>query len=163
VLFRSVAMNINLTLISQAIAFAVFIWFTVKFVWPPMLAAITERQKKIEEGLAAAERSKRDLELAQARSTDTLREAREKSTEMIGGAERQAAHIIEEARTEATKIIGMARVAAEGEATVAAQRAKEGLRDQVALLAVAGAEKILRREVNAQVHSELLASLKSEL
>ena len=89
-------MNINLTLISQAIAFAVFIWFTVKFVWPPMLTAITERQKKIEEGLAAAERSKKDLELAQARSTDTLREAREKSTEMIGGAERQAAHIIED-------------------------------------------------------------------
>lgn len=156
-------MNINLTLISQAIAFAVFIWFTVKFVWPPMLTAITERQKKIEEGLAAAERSKKDLELAQVRSTDTLREAREKSTEMIGGAERQAAHIIEDARTEATKIISMARVAAEGEATVAAQRAKENLRDQVALLAVAGAEKILRREVNAQVHSELLASLKSEL
>ena len=156
-------MNINLTLISQAIAFAVFIWFTVKFVWPPMLTAITERQKKIEEGLAAAERSKKDLELAQARSTDTLREAREKSTEMIGGAERQAAHIIEDARAEATRIISLARVAAEGEATVAAQRAKENLRDQVALLAVAGAEKILRREVNAQVHSELLASLKSEL
>lgn len=156
-------MNINLTLISQAIAFAVFIWFTVKFVWPPMLTAITERQKKIEEGLAAAERSKKDLELAQARSTDTLREAREKSTEMIGGAERQAAHIVEDARAEAARIISLARVAAEGEATVAAQRAKENLRDQVALLAVAGAEKILRREVNAQVHSEMLASLKSEL
>lgn len=156
-------MNINLTLISQAIAFAVFIWFTVKFIWPPMLTAITERQKKIEEGLAAAERSKKDLELAQARSTDTMREAREKSTEMIGGAERQAAHIVEDARAEAARIISLARVAAEGEATVAAQRAKESLRDQVALLAVAGAEKILRREVNAQVHSELLASLKSEL
>jgi len=156
-------MNINLTLISQAIAFAVFIWFTVKFVWPPMLTAITERQKKIEEGLAAAERSKKDLELAQARSTDTLREAREKSTEMIGGAERQAAHIVEDARAEAARLISLARVAAEGEATVAAQRAKESLRDQVALLAVAGAEKILRREVNAQVHNELLASLKSEL
>lgn len=156
-------MNINLTLISQAIAFAVFIWFTVKFVWPPMLTAITDRQKKIEEGLAAAERSKKDLELAQARSTDTLREAREKSTEMVGGAERQAAHIVEEARAEAARIISQARVAAEGEAAVAAQRAKESLRDQVALLAVAGAEKILRREVNAQVHSELLASLKSEL
>ena len=156
-------MNINLTLISQAIAFAIFIWFTVRFIWPPMLTAITERQKKIEEGLAAAERSKKDLELAQARSTDTLREAREKSTEMIGGAERQAAHIVEDARAEGARIISLARVAAEGEATVAAQRAKENLRDQVALLAVAGAEKILRREVNAQVHSELLASLKSEL
>ncbi len=156
-------MNINLTLISQAIAFAVFIWFTVKFVWPPMLTAITERQKKIEEGLAAAERSKRDLELAQHRSTDTLREAREKCTEMIGGAERQAAHIIEDARAESVRIVNQARIAAEGEAGVAAQRAKESLRDQVAQLAVAGAEKILRREVNAQVHAELLASLKSEL
>ncbi|MEK7737212.1 MAG: F0F1 ATP synthase subunit B [Pseudomonadota bacterium] len=156
-------MNINLTLISQAIAFAFFIWFTVRFVWPPMLTAITERQKKIEEGLAAAERSKRDLELAQHRSTDTLREARERSTEMIGGAERQSAHIIEDARAEAARIVNQARLAAEGEAAVAAQRARESLRDQVAQLAVAGAEKILRREVNPQVHAELLASLKSEL
>ncbi|MBI3523778.1 MAG: F0F1 ATP synthase subunit B [Betaproteobacteria bacterium] len=156
-------MNINLTLISQAIAFAVFIGFTAKFVWPQMLTAITERQKKIEEGLAAAERSKHDLELAQHRSTDTLREAREKSTEMIGGAERQAAHIIEDARAEAVRIVNQARIAAEGEAEVAAQRARESLRDQVAQLAVAGAEKILRREVNPQVHAELLASLKSEL
>jgi F-type H+-transporting ATPase subunit b len=156
-------MNINLTLISQAIAFAIFIWFTAKFIWPPMLAAIAERQKKIEEGLAAAERSKKDLELAQHRSSDTLREAREKSTEMVGGAERQAAHIVEEARAEAGRIINQAREAAEGEAAVAAQRAREGLRDQVANLAVAGAEKILRREVNAQAHADLLAALKSEL
>lgn len=156
-------MNINLTLISQAIAFAIFIWFTVKFVWPPMLTAIAERQKKIEEGLAAAERSKKDLELAQHRSADALREAREKSTEMTGGAERQAAHIVEEARAEATRIINQAREAAEGEAATAAQRARENLRDQVANLAVAGAEKILRREVNAQAHADLLAALKSEL
>jgi len=156
-------MNINLTLISQAIAFAIFIWFTAKFVWPPMLTAISERQKKIEEGLAAAERSKKDLELAQNRSADALRDAREKSTEMVGGAERQAAHIVEDARAEAARIINQAREAAEGEAAVAAQRAKEGLREQVASLAVAGAEKILRREVNAQVHADLLAALKSEL
>ena len=127
------------------------------------MTAIAERQKKIEEGLAAAERSKQDLELAQQRSTDSLREAREKSTEMIGGAERQAAHIVEEARAEATRIINQAREAAEGEAVVAAQRAKESLRDQVANLAVAGAEKILRREVNAQAHADLLVALKSEL
>lgn len=156
-------MNINLTLFSQAAAFAIFIWFTAKFVWPPLLTAITERQKKIEEGLAAAERSKKDLELAQARSTDTLREAREKSTEMVGAAERQAAHIIEESRAEANRIVNQARIAAEGEAGVAAQRAREHLRDEVARLAVAGAEKILRREVNAQVHAELLTALKTEL
>jgi F-type H+-transporting ATPase subunit b len=148
---------------SQAIAFAIFIWFTRKFVWPPLLTAITERQKKIEEGLAAAERSKKDLELAQVRSTDALREAREKSTEMIGAAERQATSIAEEARAEANRIIQQAREAAEGEAALAAQRAREGLRDQVAQLAVAGAEKILRREVNAQAHADLLAGLKAEL
>ena len=156
-------MDIGITMFSQAIAFAIFIWFTVKFVWPPLLTAITERQKKIEEGLAAAERSKKDLELAQVRSTDALREAREKSTEMIGVAERQAALIAEEARNEANRIISQARQAAEGEAALAAQRAREGLRDQVAHLAVAGAEKILRREVNAQAHADLLSALKSEL
>ena len=102
-------MNINLTLISQAIAFAIFIWFTAKFVWPPLMTAIAERQKKIEEGLAAAERSKQDLELAQQRSTDSLREAREKSTEMIGGAECQAAHIVEEAIVDITNDFKIAR------------------------------------------------------
>jgi F-type H+-transporting ATPase subunit b len=155
--------DIGITMFSQAIAFAIFIWFTVKFVWPPLLTAITERQQKIEDGLAAAERSKKDLELAQVRSTDSLREAREKSTEMIGAAERQASSITEEARAEATRIISQAREAAEGEAAVAAQRAKESLRDQVAHLAVAGAEKILRREVNAQAHADLLDALKAEL
>lgn len=156
-------MDIGLTMISQAISFAIFIWFTVKFVWPPLLTAITERQQKIEEGLAAAERSKKDLELAQARSTDALREAREKSAEMIGAAERRASAIAEEARAEANRIISQAREAAEQEAGLATQRAREGLRDQVAHLAVAGAEKILRREVNAQAHADLLAELKKEL
>lgn len=156
-------MDIGLTMISQAISFAIFIWFTVKFVWPPLLTAITERQQKIEEGLAAAERSKKDLEFAQVRSTDALREAREKSADMIGAAERRAAAIAEEARAEANRIIAQAREAAEQEADIAAQRAREGLRDQVAQLAVAGAEKILRREVNAQAHADLLAELKKEL
>ena len=156
-------MDIGITMFSQAIAFAIFVWFTAKFFWPPLLTAITERQKKIEEGLAAADRAKKDLELAQAHSTDALREAREKSTEMIGAAERQATSIAEDARAEANRIIAQAREAAEGEAAMAAQRAREDLRDQVAKLAVAGAEKILRREVNAQAHADLLTALKSEL
>jgi F-type H+-transporting ATPase subunit b len=155
--------DIGLTMISQAISFSIFIWFTVKFVWPPLLTAITERQQKIEAGLAAAERSKKDLELAQARSTDALKEAREKSSEMISAAERQASAIAEEARAEANRIISQAREAAEQEAGIATQRAREGLRDQVAQLAVAGAEKILRREVNAQAHADLLTALKQEL
>lgn len=156
-------MNINLTLISQAIAFAIFIWFTAKFVWPPLLGAIEARQKTIEDGLAAAERSKKDLELAQLRSTEKLREAREKSADMVGASERQASQILEDARLEATRIINQAREAAEAEAAVAAQRAKEDLRDQVAKLAVAGAEKILRKEINPQAHADLLANLKQEL
>jgi F-type H+-transporting ATPase subunit b len=156
-------MNINATLLGQSIMFVMFVWFCMKFVWPPVVGALEARKKQIADGLAAAERSKKDLELAQARSRDTLREAREKSTEMIGAAEQQAAHIVEEARSEANRLINHARELAEGEAGAAAQRAKESLRDQVAHLAVAGAEKILRREVDAKVHAELLTALKSEL
>jgi F-type H+-transporting ATPase subunit b len=156
-------MNINATLLGQTIMFIMFVWFCMKFVWPPIVGALDARRKQIADGLAAAERSKKDLELAQARSRDTLREAREKSTEMIGAAEQQAAHIVEEARAEATRVVNHARELAEGEAAVAAQRAKEALRDQVAQLAVAGAEMILRREVDAGVHAALLATLKTEL
>ena len=156
-------MNINATLLGQTIMFVMFVWFCMKFVWPPVIAALEARKKQIADGLAAAERGKQDLELAQARSRDTLREAREKSTEMIGAAEQQAAHIVEEARSEANRLINHARELAEGEAGAAAQRAKEALRDQVAHLAVAGAEKILRREVDAKVHAELLTALKLEL
>jgi len=156
-------MNINATLLGQTIMFIMFVWFCMKFVWPPVMGALEARKKQIADGLAAAERSKHDLELAQARSRDTLREAREKATDTIGAAERQAAHILEEARGEATRLINHAREVAEGEAGAAAQRAKEALRDQVAQLAVAGAAKILRREVDAKVHADLLAALKAEL
>jgi F-type H+-transporting ATPase subunit b len=156
-------MNINATLLGQSIMFVMFVWFCMKFIWPPVIGALEARKKQISDGLAAAERSKKDLELAQARSRDTLREAREKSTEMIGAAEQQAAHIVEESRAEANRLVNHARELAEGEAGAAAQRAKESLRDQVALLAVAGAEKILRREVDAKAHADLLTALKSEL
>ncbi len=156
-------MNINATLLGQTIMLIMFVWFCMKFVWPPIVGALDARKKLIADGLAAAERSKKDLELAQARSRDTRREAREKSTELIGAAEQQAAHIVEEARAEATRLVNHAREMAEGEAAAAAQRAKEALRDQVAALAVAGAAKILRREVDAKVHADLLASLKTEL
>jgi F-type H+-transporting ATPase subunit b len=156
-------MNINATLLGQTIMFVMFVMFCMKFVWPPIMQALDARRQQIEDGLAAAERSKKDLELAQARSKETLRDAREKSVEIVGAAEHQAAHLLEEARGEAGRIVSQARTAAEGEAAVASQRAKEALRDQVAHLAVAGAERILRREINPQVHAELLAALKSEL
>jgi F-type H+-transporting ATPase subunit b len=156
-------MNINLTLISQAIAFAIFIWFSVKFVWPPMRTAIENRQKTIAEGLAAAERGKLDLELAARRSTDVLRETKEKSADIVAQAERRGQQIIEEAKTaariEADKVV----VAAKAEIDQEAERAKQVLRERVAELAVAGAEKILRREINAGVHADMLTALKQEL
>ena len=156
-------MNINATLLGQSIMFIMFVWFCMRYVWTPIVGALDERRKQIADGLAAAERSKKDLELAQARSRDTLREAREKSAELISAAEKQATHILEEARGEAGRLINHAREVAEGEAGVAAQRAREALRDQVAQLAVAGAARILRREVDAKVHAALLAELQSEL
>jgi len=156
-------MNINLTLVSQAFAFAIFIWFTVKFIWPPLMRATEARQKRIADGLAAAERGKLDLELAQKKATEEMRKARESSTELRDLAEKQAAQLVDEARQGGTRIIALARLAAEAEATAATQRAKEALRERVADLAVAGAERILRREIDAKQHADLLGALKQEL
>jgi F-type H+-transporting ATPase subunit b len=156
-------MNINLTLISQAVAFAIFIWFTVRFVWPPLRTAIDNRQKTIAEGLAAGERGKHDLELAARRSADVLRETKEKSADVLAQAERRAQQIVEDAkaaaRVEADKVV----VSAKAEIAQEAERAKQVLRERVAELAVAGAEKILRREVSAAAHAEMLSALKLEL
>lgn len=156
-------MNLNATLFAQLVVFFILAWFTMKFVWPPIMKALDERAKKIADGLAAADKAKSDLSLAEKRAVDELRKARESGAEVRSGAERQAAKIVDEARQEAARIIAQAREAAGEEAGAAFQRAKEALRDQVAQLAVAGAERILRREINAQVHAELLANLKSEL
>lgn len=156
-------MNINFTLVAQAIAFAIFIWFTVRFVWPPLMRAVEDRQQRIADGLAAADRGKQELELAQRRANDEMRKARESTSELRANAERQAAQLIDEARQEAARIIAQARAAADAEAAAAAQRVKELLREQVAELAVAGAERILRKEIDAKRHAELLTQLKQEL
>ena len=156
-------MNLNATLFAQLVVFFVLAWVTMKFVWPPLMKAIDERAQKIADGLAAADKAKTDLALAEKRATEELRHARESAAELRGGAEKQASQLVDEARAEAARIIAAARVAAEAEAGAAAQRAKEVLRDHVAQLAVAGAEKILRKEINAQAHADLLAQLKSEL
>ena len=156
-------MNLNATLVAQLVVFFILAWFTMKFVWPPIMKALDERAKKIADGLAAADKAKSDLSLAEKRAVEELRKAREAGADVRSGAERQGAKIIDDARQEATRIIAQAREAAGEEAGAAFQRAKEALRDQVAQLAVAGAERILRREINAQVHAELLANLKSEL
>ena len=156
-------MNLNATLIAQLVVFFILAWVTMKFVWPPIVKALDERAKKIADGLAAADKAKSDLAHAEKKVVEELRKARESATDVRAAAEKQSAVFLDEARAEAARIIAQAREAAEAEAGVAAQRAKEALRDQVAHLAVAGAEKILRKEINAQAHADLLANLKQEL
>jgi F-type H+-transporting ATPase subunit b len=155
--------NLNATLFAQLLVFFILAWFTMKFVWPPIMKALDERAQKIADGLAAADKAKTDLALAERRASDELRKARESAAEFRGGAEKQVAQLIEEARAQSVRIVAAAREAAETEAAAASQRAREALREHVAQLAVAGAEKILRREINAQNHAELLGQLKSEL
>lgn len=156
-------MNLNATLFAQLVVFLILAWFTMKFVWPPIMKALDERAGKIADGLAAADKAKADLAHAEKKAADELRKARESAAEFRSGAEKQVAQLLEEARGEAARIVSAAREAAEAEAGTASQRAKEALREHVAVLAVVGAERILRREINAQAHAELLTQLKSEL
>jgi len=155
--------NINATLFVQIAVFVALWWFTAKFVWPPITKSLDERSKRIADGLAAADKAKSELALAERRVADELKKARDGAAEVRSGAERQAGVLIEEARAEAGRIIATAKKAAEEEAALAAQRAKDQLRDQVAELAVAGAERILRHEIDANRHAELLSNLKNEL
>jgi F-type H+-transporting ATPase subunit b len=156
-------MNITLTLIAQAVAFALFIWFTVKFIWPPLMRAIEQRQKQIADGLAAGERGKQELEAAGKRAHEELAKARDRVGEMIGSAERRDAQMLDEAKAAARAETDRILAAAKADIDQQVARAKEMLREQVASLAVAGAEKILRREVDAKTHSELLSQLKKEI
>jgi F-type H+-transporting ATPase subunit b len=155
--------NLNATLVAQLVVFFILAWVTMKFVWPPIVKALDERAKKVADGLAAADKAKADLALAEKKVVEELRRARESATDVRASAEKQATQFLDEARAEAAQLIAKAREAAAGEAGTAMQRAKEALRDQVAALAVAGAEKILRKEINAQAHADLLANLKQEL
>ncbi len=156
-------MNINATLLGQAITFAILVWFTMKFVWPPLTNMMDERAKRIADGLAAAERGKQDLEEASRRVEDQIRAAKQQATELVLAAEKRSGQIVEEAK-QAAKSEGE-RILAEARAEVGQEvsRAKEALRGQVAELAVVGAEKILRREIDAAKHADLLASIKAEL
>jgi F-type H+-transporting ATPase subunit b len=155
--------NLNATLFAQLAVFLILAWFTMKFVWPPIMKALDERAGKIADGLAAADKARADLAHAGQKATEEMRNARESAAVARSAAERQVAKMIEDARNEGAAIVKAAREAAEAEAAVASQRARESLRDQVATLAVAGAERILRKEINAQAHAELLTQLKSEL
>ena len=156
-------MNLNLSLVAQAITFAAFIWFTVKFVWPPMLRAIEARQKTIADGLAAAEQGKRSLETSSKQADEEIKRARGRAAEIISQAEKRVAQMIEEAKTSAKEEGNREKAAAKAEIEQEVTRTREQLRDRVASLAVAGAEKILRREVDAKAHGDLLESIKRQL
>jgi len=156
-------MNINLTLIAQALTFAILIWFTVKFVWPPLLAAIEDRQKTIADGLAAGERGKHDLEMAAKRSAEIIREAKEKAAEILAGGDKRASEIIEAAKTQAKAEGDRIIVGAKAEIDQEVFRAKEQLRTQVSAIALAGASKILGREIDAKAHNDLLEKLVAEI
>ena len=142
-------MSFNLTLIAQAVAFALFIWFTIKFVWPPLLRAIEARQKQVADGLAAAEQA--------------IQEARTRAAEIIAQAEKRGGQVVDEAKSVAKAEGDREKAAAKADIQQEAQRAREMLREQVAALAVAGAEKILRREIDAKAHAELLDGIKKQL
>ena len=156
-------MNLNATLIAQLIVFFILVWFTMKYVWPPIAKALDERADKIAEGLAAAERGKSDFEQAEKKVAELLVDGRNQATELVANAEKRAAQIVEEAKNQAS--VEAARIAAQAKSDVEQEtnRAREALREQVAALAVKGAEAILRSEVNAAKHADLLANLKQEL
>ena len=156
-------MNLNFTLVAQAIVFAAFIWFTAKLIWPHMLRAIETRQKTIADGLAAAEQGKRSLEVSTKQADEAIKDARNRAAEIIGQAEKRSAQMIDEARNAAKEEGNREKAAAKAEIAQEVTRAREQLRDRVASLAVAGAEKILRREVDAKAHGELLDSIKKQL
>jgi F-type H+-transporting ATPase subunit b len=156
-------MNLNLTLIAQAISFTVFIWLTVKFIWPYMLRAIEARQKTIADGLAAAEQGRRSLETSTRQAEDAVTQARRRAAEILAQAEKRATQLVDEARGAAKEEGNREKAAAKAEIEQEVTRAREQLRDHVASLAVAGAEKILRREVDAKAHAELLESIKRQL
>ena len=156
-------MNFNLTLIGQMAAFLLFIWFCAKLVWPPLLRAIEARQKQVAEGLAAGEQGRKSLEESSRQAERAIQEARARAAEIVAQAEKRGSQVVEEAKAAAKAEGDREKAAAKADIQQEAQRAREQLRAQVAALAVAGAEKILRREVDAKAHAELLDGIKKQL
>ena len=156
-------MNINLTLIGQSIAFLVFVWFCMKFVWPPITAALATRKEKIAQGLEAAERGLQSQEQAQVEVQAKLDEAKQHANEIINQAQKRANEIVEEAKTDATHEGERIKASAQSEIDKEVNRAKEQLRGQVSALAIAGAEKVLNKEINADAHRAVLDDLASQI
>jgi F-type H+-transporting ATPase subunit b len=156
-------MEIGMTLLGQALSFAILIWFTVKYIWPPLMAAIEERQQKIAEGLAAADRSQKHLAQAQDAVNEALKDARVKANEIIEQAHQRAVQLIDAAKHDAIAEADRQKALAQADIGAATNRAREGLRMQVSALAVSGAEKLLRREIDASAHKALLDELAAQL
>jgi F-type H+-transporting ATPase subunit b len=156
-------MNINLTLVAQMLSFVVFVWFTMKYVWTPIMAALETRKQEIADGLAAAERGQHEQELAQNRARDVLHEAKLQAADIVNQAQKRASEIVDEAKgnaqTEGARILTAARAEVEQETV----RAREQLREKMAELAVAGASRILEREVNAETHKDIVAALAEQI
>ncbi len=156
-------MDINVTLIGQMIAFGLFVWFTMKYVWPPITDAMQDRQQKIADGLAAAEKGARELQDAANRSEEELKKAREEAREIISGANRQANQILEEARASAQTEAARIKSQAEAEIDQGIAAARDALRKDLAVLAVSGAEQILKREIDAKAHSDIIDRLAAQI
>jgi F-type H+-transporting ATPase subunit b len=155
--------NLNATILGQAIAFILFVWFCMKYVWPPIMDAIEKRQKEIADGLSSAERAKKDLDLAQANATDQLKKAKADAQVIIEQANKRKAQIIDEAKVEAEQERNKIVAQAQAEIDAERKRAREELRKQVATLAIAGAEKIIERSVDEAANSDIVDKLVAEL
>ena len=156
-------MSLNATLIAQLIVFLILVWFTMKFIWPPIMQAMKERARRIEEGLSTADRARRELADADARAAEEIKQARAEAAVIIERANQQAGQIVDKARADALAEAAKQKAAAQADIDNMAHRARAELRGQVAQLAIAGAEKILKREINADTHKALLDQLVTEI
>ena len=156
-------MNPNITLLGQMITFAILIWFTVKFIWPPLMKAIEDRQKKIAEGLAAADNAQKNLAQAEEKVNEELKLARNKANEIIEQAHQRANQIVDQAKNDAVVEANRQKAMAEADIAASANRVREDLRKQVSALAVSGAEKLLKREIDANAHKALIDELAAQL
>ncbi len=156
-------MNINLTLIGQSITFAIFVWFCYAYVWPPLVTALTERQKKIADGLAAAERGQHEQELAEKKAAEYLKDAKGQASDIINQAQKRANEIVDDAKGDARTEAGRIKAGADAEIEQEINRAREHLRQEVVVLAISGAEKVLKREVDKEAHASSLNELAAQL
>jgi F-type H+-transporting ATPase subunit b len=155
--------SINATLIGQMITFALLVWFTMKYVWPPLMQALEERKKKIAEGLASAEKGKHEMELAEKRATNLLREAKDQAADIVSLAQKRAGELVDESKLVAKEEGERIKTAARAEIDREIQKAKEGLRQEVAVLAISAAEQILQQQVDRDKHKDIIDNLGNKL